>query len=199
MLPDDDEASLHERIKAVERRLYPETIRAVLADPSLLDERGDRRMRALLSVYDKTGIVELARELPRPRAGTSISSGGTAQALRDADLAVTDIAELTGLPGDPRPPGGDAAPEGARRDPRRPPQPRPPEGHGRARHRAARPRGVEPLPVRRQPRELRARGQPRRGAHRHRRAGDDPGGGQELHATSASSPTRRSTSRWSTS
>jgi phosphoribosylglycinamide formyltransferase-1 len=36
VLPDDDEASLHERIKAVERRLYPETIRAVLADPSLL-------------------------------------------------------------------------------------------------------------------------------------------------------------------
>ena len=37
MLPDDDEASLHERIKAVERRLYPETIRAVMADPSLLE------------------------------------------------------------------------------------------------------------------------------------------------------------------
>jgi phosphoribosylglycinamide formyltransferase-1 len=36
VLPDDDEASLHERIKAVERRLYPETIRAVLADPALL-------------------------------------------------------------------------------------------------------------------------------------------------------------------
>lgn len=36
VLPDDDEASLHERIKAAERRLYPDTIRAVLADPSLL-------------------------------------------------------------------------------------------------------------------------------------------------------------------
>ncbi len=36
VLPDDDEASLHERIKAVERQLYPATIRAVLADPSLL-------------------------------------------------------------------------------------------------------------------------------------------------------------------
>ena len=36
VLPDDDQASLHERIKAVERRLYPDTIRAVLADPSLL-------------------------------------------------------------------------------------------------------------------------------------------------------------------
>ena len=36
VLADDDEASLHERIKVVERRLYPDTIRAVLADPSLL-------------------------------------------------------------------------------------------------------------------------------------------------------------------
>jgi phosphoribosylglycinamide formyltransferase 1 len=34
--PGDDEESLHERIKAVERRLYPQTIRAVLADPSRL-------------------------------------------------------------------------------------------------------------------------------------------------------------------
>ena len=36
VLPDDDETSLHERIKAVERRLYPQTIRTVLADPAVL-------------------------------------------------------------------------------------------------------------------------------------------------------------------
>ena len=43
-------------------------------------------MRALFSVYDKTGIVELARGL-RSLGWDLISSGGTAQALRDADLA----------------------------------------------------------------------------------------------------------------
>jgi phosphoribosylglycinamide formyltransferase-1 len=36
VLDDDDEASLHERIKAVERRLYPATLRAVMADPTIL-------------------------------------------------------------------------------------------------------------------------------------------------------------------
>jgi phosphoribosylglycinamide formyltransferase-1 len=39
VLPDDDESSLHERIKAVERRLYPATIRAVLADPAILERK----------------------------------------------------------------------------------------------------------------------------------------------------------------
>jgi phosphoribosylglycinamide formyltransferase-1 len=36
VLPGDTAETLHERIKAVERSLYPATIRAVLADPSLL-------------------------------------------------------------------------------------------------------------------------------------------------------------------
>lgn len=39
VLPGDTASELHERIKQVERRLYPETIRAVLADPGLLDAR----------------------------------------------------------------------------------------------------------------------------------------------------------------
>jgi phosphoribosylglycinamide formyltransferase-1 len=42
VLPSDDEESLHERIKAVERRLYPATIRAVLADPSILQAKEPR-------------------------------------------------------------------------------------------------------------------------------------------------------------
>jgi phosphoribosylaminoimidazolecarboxamide formyltransferase/IMP cyclohydrolase len=54
-------------------------------------------MRALLSVYDKTGVVELAREL-RSMGWDLVSSGGTAKTLREANLAVTDVADLTGFP-----------------------------------------------------------------------------------------------------
>ncbi|WP_348265091.1 bifunctional phosphoribosylaminoimidazolecarboxamide formyltransferase/IMP cyclohydrolase [Telmatobacter sp. DSM 110680] len=53
--------------------------------------------RALLSVTDKTGLVEFANAL----AGFGvelISTGGTARALREAGLAVKDISELTGFP-----------------------------------------------------------------------------------------------------
>ena len=53
--------------------------------------------RALLSVSDKTGLVDLARELAR-RGWELVSTGGTARALRDAGLAVRDVAELTGFP-----------------------------------------------------------------------------------------------------
>jgi phosphoribosylaminoimidazolecarboxamide formyltransferase / IMP cyclohydrolase len=53
-------------------------------------------MRALLSVYDKSGVVELARELSELGVDL-VSSGGTAAALRDAGLDVTDVSELTGF------------------------------------------------------------------------------------------------------
>lgn len=53
--------------------------------------------RALLSVYDKTGIADFARELAA-RGTELISTGGTAKALRDAGLKVRDVSELTGWP-----------------------------------------------------------------------------------------------------
>ncbi|HRJ43024.1 MAG: bifunctional phosphoribosylaminoimidazolecarboxamide formyltransferase/IMP cyclohydrolase [Caldilineaceae bacterium] len=53
--------------------------------------------RALFSVYDKTGLVDFARRLDA--AGVQlIASGGTARALADAGLAVTQVEELTGFP-----------------------------------------------------------------------------------------------------
>lgn len=53
--------------------------------------------RALLSVTDKTGLVEFARALSGFGVEL-ISTGGTAKALREAGLAVKDISELTGFP-----------------------------------------------------------------------------------------------------
>ncbi|HXW61291.1 MAG TPA: bifunctional phosphoribosylaminoimidazolecarboxamide formyltransferase/IMP cyclohydrolase [Candidatus Acidoferrales bacterium] len=53
--------------------------------------------RALISVYDKTGIVDFARELAS--FGVEIvSTGGTAGLLRDAGIRVRDVADLTGWP-----------------------------------------------------------------------------------------------------
>ncbi len=53
--------------------------------------------RALLSVSDKTGLIELARDLVA--AGVALlSTGGTAAALKAAGLAVTDVSEHTGFP-----------------------------------------------------------------------------------------------------
>ncbi|HUO26751.1 MAG TPA: bifunctional phosphoribosylaminoimidazolecarboxamide formyltransferase/IMP cyclohydrolase [Candidatus Aquilonibacter sp.] len=53
--------------------------------------------RALLSVTDKTGIAEFARQLARLGIEL-ISTGGTAKLLRDSGIAVKDISELTGFP-----------------------------------------------------------------------------------------------------
>jgi phosphoribosylaminoimidazolecarboxamide formyltransferase/IMP cyclohydrolase len=53
--------------------------------------------RALVSVYDKTGLPELARALSE--AGVElVSTGSTAATIRDAGIAVTDVAEVTGSP-----------------------------------------------------------------------------------------------------
>src|SRR3984885_322503 len=63
-----------------------------MTDPNLR-----RASRALISVSDKTGVVEFARAL----AGHGvelISTGGTRKALSDAGLKVLDVSELTGFP-----------------------------------------------------------------------------------------------------
>jgi phosphoribosylaminoimidazolecarboxamide formyltransferase/IMP cyclohydrolase len=53
--------------------------------------------RALLSVSDKTGLIDLARALAA-HGVELLSTGGTARALRDAGLAVKDVSEATGFP-----------------------------------------------------------------------------------------------------
>src|SRR5215208_3409313 len=53
--------------------------------------------RALISVSDKTGLVEFAERLKK-HSIEIISTGGTAAMLRQAGLEVRDIADLTGFP-----------------------------------------------------------------------------------------------------
>jgi phosphoribosylaminoimidazolecarboxamide formyltransferase / IMP cyclohydrolase len=53
--------------------------------------------RALLSVTDKTGLVDFARQLVGLNVEL-ISTGGTARTLRDAGLSVRDVSDLTGFP-----------------------------------------------------------------------------------------------------
>ncbi|HET6566502.1 MAG TPA: bifunctional phosphoribosylaminoimidazolecarboxamide formyltransferase/IMP cyclohydrolase [Rhodothermales bacterium] len=53
--------------------------------------------RALLSVFDKTGLVDFARRL-HDLGVALISTGGSARALREAGLPVTEVSDLTGFP-----------------------------------------------------------------------------------------------------
>jgi phosphoribosylaminoimidazolecarboxamide formyltransferase/IMP cyclohydrolase len=56
-----------------------------------------RAARALLSVSDKTGLIEFAKELAK-HGVELVSTGGTRKALADAGLSVKDVADLTGFP-----------------------------------------------------------------------------------------------------
>src|SRR5262249_24117568 len=53
--------------------------------------------RVLISVTDKTGILDFARELSRLGAEI-ISTGGTARLLRESGVPVKDVSEVTGFP-----------------------------------------------------------------------------------------------------
>ena len=75
-----------------------------------------RTKQALISVSDKQGIVEFAREL----SGLGlhlISTGGTARALEQAGVPVQKVEDLHRVSGDHGRAGQDAAPQGARRNP----------------------------------------------------------------------------------
>jgi phosphoribosylaminoimidazolecarboxamide formyltransferase / IMP cyclohydrolase len=109
ILDGDDEASLHDRIKRVEHRLLPRAVAAFLAgavtvdgrrtrhDPTRADAAQPRPRRALLSVSDKTALAAFARGLV-DRGFELVSTGGTARALGEAGLSVTDVSAVTGFP-----------------------------------------------------------------------------------------------------
>ncbi len=109
VLPGDDVAALHRRIQAVEHRILPRATAFALAGTLEVDGRrvsvdlvrADATVpvprRALLSVYDKAGLVPFAAGLVR-LGFELVSTGGTARALREAGLPVTDLAAVTGFP-----------------------------------------------------------------------------------------------------
>jgi phosphoribosylaminoimidazolecarboxamide formyltransferase / IMP cyclohydrolase len=97
VLPDDTEETLHRRIKAVERRLYPATIRQFMDKLEAEQASSRRQVKALLSVYDKTGLEEFARGLAA--AGFElVASGKTAAALSGAGLPHTTVEAVTASP-----------------------------------------------------------------------------------------------------
>lgn len=63
-----------------------------------MDRKGTQPLvRALISVYDKTGIVDFTRQLV-DLGWEILSTGGTLRALRDAQIPVTAVADVTGFP-----------------------------------------------------------------------------------------------------
>jgi phosphoribosylaminoimidazolecarboxamide formyltransferase / IMP cyclohydrolase len=66
--------------------------------PIMNMELNSMKPLALLSVSDKTGLLDLARELSTTYNFQLISSGGTAKALKAAELEVTKVSDYTGAP-----------------------------------------------------------------------------------------------------
>ena len=150
--------------------------------------------RALLAVYDKTGVVELARGARRAGRGARLLRRNGGDPAATPGLPVTPVEEVTAFPEmldgrvktlHPRIHGGLLA------DRRKPEHVR---AAGRARHRAVRPGGREPLSV---PRDGRERGRARRRDRedRHRRTGDGAGGREELRVRRRRRRSRRATTR----
>ena len=108
IVPSDDRDALLTRLHAVEHRLLPRAVALMLAGAAAVE--GGRvtigaaraaelphRRRALISVSDKTGLADLGRGLAALDFEL-VSTGGTARALREAGLAVTEVSTVTGSP-----------------------------------------------------------------------------------------------------
>ncbi len=134
--------------------------------------------RALISVSDKTGIVDFARELAAFKVEI-LSTGGTAKLLREAGLTVKDVSDFTGFPEmldgrvktlHPKVHGGLL---GMRDNPEHV------ANHAGARHRADRHGGGQPLSLRGDRGQGRLHPGGRHREHRHRRPDHAAQRGQE--------------------
>lgn len=109
VLSSDDEPALAARLHAVEHRLLPRVVAMAAAGTLGVDEAGrlsfDRTRsgripvprRALLSMSDKDGLIDLARGL-HELGFELVSTGGSARTMREAGLPVTDVSAVTGTP-----------------------------------------------------------------------------------------------------
>ena len=68
-----------------------------MVDNPQLNKEPIKVNRALISVFDKTGVIEFAQKLEK--IGVEIlSTGGTAKALKDSGVTVKDVSDYTGFP-----------------------------------------------------------------------------------------------------
>lgn len=56
------------------------------------------KKRAYISVFDKDGIIEFAKKLVQKQNYEIVSTGGTFKLLKDNEIAVTEVSEVTGYP-----------------------------------------------------------------------------------------------------
>lgn len=102
--PHDTLETLEAKIHAVEHVIYKETLKKFLAEhPVSINQWEEKPMekfetrKALISVWDKTGIVELAKGLAA-HGYEIVSSSGTAKHLEEGGVKVTEVVDLTGVP-----------------------------------------------------------------------------------------------------
>jgi phosphoribosylaminoimidazolecarboxamide formyltransferase/IMP cyclohydrolase len=108
VLPDDTLETLEERVHSVEHRLYPQVLQWIAEGRvQVHGEKVELLMknppnppikRALVSVTDKSGIVDFCRALVAEFGVEIISTGGTARVLQEGGIAVVPIDALTGFP-----------------------------------------------------------------------------------------------------
>ena len=136
-------------------------------------------MKALISVYDKTGVIEAARRLHEAGVGL-VSTGGTHKAISDAGVPVQQVSDFTGFPEildgrvktlHPHIHSGLLA----RRD-----MPEHMDELSRRDIALHRPVDWQPLPLQGGRKQAGRHPGRRFGEHRHRRTDDAPGGGKEL-------------------
>lgn len=103
VLEDDTPEKLAERISKLEHQLYPEIIKLFCEEKIKLEGekvkiiKDNISKRALISVYDKTGIIEFAKGLTE--IGIEIiSTGGTYKTLKENGINAKDIESITDFP-----------------------------------------------------------------------------------------------------